>query len=348
MNSASHVWCVTPDASGGWSPVLELAQLAARLWQTTPRYIHPTAPFGKLRQLASMAPRVRGEKPALLIIVSNPGDLLALADRRVLFGRFSRVGAWIIDSFWDDLIPRFARQTRNIDHLWITDHELLDHYRSTTGTPCDWAPWGTDALRLTRLPAVERDLDVLRLGRQPTLLDDDDAVRSALGEFGLSYEGRFPIQPTWQANQHAVHSRLARAKVVLASGNAASPAAYTHPRRDYISARFTDAIASGTPIAGQPPDCEAARRLLPERGLVWLDLDSPTATIAALRAAVAEWTPELARALQDHALREMDWRHRLGQISAALAVTTPTLQREQQQLDDAVHGDRSEQNRNGS
>lgn len=329
-----QVWCVTPSAGGGWQPVVALAELVARLWETTPTFLHPTRDYTVARKVLSLTPRVRGNRAPLLIIAAHPGDLLSLADGRVLLGRFSRVGAWIIDSFWDDRIPLFARMAHTIDHAFITDAELVDRYAEVMKTPCAWAPWGSDVLAVRgRLP-IARDIDVLRLGRQPAAWEDDATNQHMLAEHGLSYQGRFPAAPG-ATNQPQVRDYLLRSKVVLASSNLASPATYTHPTRDYITARFTDAVACGTLIAGQPPRCLAAD-LLPAQGMIAMDITSREAGVAYLQQAVEDWAPMASAALHAHALTHLDWRHRIWDISREFGVDTPSLAKELSRLDDAI------------
>ncbi|MGJ6980378.1 hypothetical protein ACSDQ9_07590 [Aestuariimicrobium soli] len=319
-----------------------MAHLVARLWETELVEVHPTRDYGLVRKLASMAPRVRGPRGPLLVIAAHPGDLLALADARVLLGRVGQVGAWIIDSFWDERLPRFAREGSTIDRVWITDHELVDRYRDRTGIECGWAPWGSDALdwpgvRGSAGPGSDgRDVDVLRLGRQPAAWADDDVNRALFEERGLTYQGTFVgSQTDGLANQREVVRQLSRTKVVLASGNLASPADYTHPTRDYLTGRFTDAVTCGALVAGSLPKVRAAD-LLPDEAKVEIDVSSRGAGLAAIEAAVASWSPDLERRLRHHALVHLDWRHRVRDISEALGVVTPTLTAELARLDHEV------------
>jgi len=332
--TSPQVWCVTPAAGDGWQPVMALAELVARLWETTPTFIHPSRDYSVARKLLSVVPRKRGNRPPLLIIAAHPGDLLSLAEPRALLGRFSQVGAWIIDSFWDERIPLFARMGHTIDRVWITDAELVDHYAEVMKVPCGWAPWGSDALAVHGLPTVERDIDVLAFGRQPTAWGDHATNLRELGELGLSYQGGFP-RVAGSANQQHVRDHLRRAKVVLASSNLASPAPYTHPTRDYITARFTDAVACGTIIAGHPPRCRAAE-LLPKAGMLAIDVSSREAGLSHVKAAADGWTAATADAIHASALAHLDWRHRIRHVSEGLGVTTPTLTSELAMLDDAI------------
>lgn len=327
-----QVWCVTPAAAGGWGPITTLTRLIARLWQSEPRFIHPAKPYGTVTKLVSQLPRRRANYGPLLIVAAHPGDLLALARASTLLRGFSAVHAWIIDSFWHERIPLFARRTRTIDRVWITDYELVDYYADTMRVPCGWAPWGSDALALARLTPIPRTVDVLRLGRQPAAWHDDDQNRAFLETSGLSYQGIFPSHPDGVVNHRAVLNQLRRARVALVSSNLASPADYTHATRDYITARFTDAVACGTLLAGQFPTCHAAQ-LIPQLARVQLDIRTREAGIAAIEAGIERWSLPLAAALQAHALRQLDWRHRIRNITREMQIDSPALQTELAEID---------------
>lgn len=358
MNTATprrdEVWCVTPEASGGWSPVTALAHLAARLLEADLRGIHPTRPYGRVRKAASLAPRRRGAGPALLLIASQPGDLLRLADARVLLGGFRRVEAWIIDSFWDDLLPRFARERRTIDRLWITDAELVGDYSRRMRVPVSWAPWGTDALARWEEAAAGaelssvRNIDVHRLGRQPAAWNDDATNEALFARHGLTYAGRFPGHPTdGLANQRAVIAELSRSRVVLASSNLASPSEYTHPEREYLTARFTDSMACGAIVAGAIPRCRAAS-LLPAEGLVDIDVSSREAGVDEIVTAARSWTPEIAGRLRRAALERLDWRWRIAEIAESLELRPVTLDAEMARLRAAMEAPGAEPDETGS
>lgn len=327
----TDVLCVTPSSSGGWGPVSSLAQLAARMWSTTPTFIHPRRDYGALRKAASMVPRRRGRARSLLIIAAHPGHLLSLAQPAVLAGSYDKVGAWIIDSFWDEWIPMFAKRRRFLDFLWITDGELLDTYSQATGLPVGWLPWGTDVLEALSSRPQPRTIDVLRLGRQPSGWDSDRENENLFAEAGLSYQGRFPHVPDGTADHRAVREHLQRAKLVLASSSLVSPTDYRHPERDYISARFTDAAAYGTLIAGQRPRCMAAQELADE---IWVDIDpgSRSQSLRAIESAIVPYDAQRSSRVRRHAAANLDWRHRLARISEALDAPTEVIDDELRQL----------------
>lgn len=314
-----------------------LASLAGRLLDAPVQFIHPSKPYTRLQKALSLTPRrTSTHAPALLLIAAQPGDLLTIARPDVIAGRFSTVGAWIFDSFWSDLIPRFARVRHNIDHVWVTDAELVDEYARAMGTSTAWLPWGTDALALAGAPQPPRTVDVLRLGRQPAVWDDDASNEAALRVLGLSYAGRFPLLDDGRTNQQAVMSRLRRAKVVLASGSLASPSAYSHPSRDYISARFTDSAAAGTLIAGSRPRCAAAD-LIADEAFIDISVSSREEAMPAIAEAVRADTTERRRRVQAAALDRLDWRHRVQTIGHDLGLTTDTLDAELAALAQAAH-----------
>ena len=332
MSGALEIWCVTPSSSGGWGPITSMASLAGQLLDARVRFTHPDREYGRLRRAASLLPGRRHGDRALLLIAAAPGDLLTLVDPAVLAGRFGRVGAWVIDSFWAERTPRFARGRRHgIDHLWVTDAELVDGYQRSTGTSCEWLPWGTDALGAVRTTHPAKEVDVLRLGRQPATWDDDETNRATLSSHGLSYQGRLPLADDGPQNQSAVQRQLARAKVVLASGSLASPSDYSHPTRDYISARFTDAVAAGTRIAGVRPRCAAAE-LIPDEAWVDLEATDRESDARVLAAAVTEHSEQRADRLRAAALESLDWRHRFAVIAERLELESGTLDHELTEL----------------
>ena len=105
--------------------------------------------------------------------------------------------------------------------------------------------------------AACRPVDLLRVGRQPDAWDDDQRSDAACRLAGLRFAGRPPFFPENFKDSSAGHrdlcARYARAKFVLAHSNIVAPASYTHPSKEYISARWTDALAAGSVVAGIPP-----------------------------------------------------------------------------------------------
>lgn len=320
-----RIMCVTPSAGGGWAPVTAMATLMGECFDAPVSFVHPARDYSRARRALSLVPRRRGSKGHLLLIAARPGDLLALVGGPAHLAGFDSVSAWIFDAFWDEEIPRMARRAGFVDQFFIPDAELVDVYASATRTPVAWLPWGTDTLagQAGRFSGA-RAYDVLRLGRQPAVLDDDTVTSLALQKHRRTFWRCPPFNGDGSANHATVRNALEASRVVLASGNASSPGDYTHPTREYITARWCDAVAAGTIVAGIPPQCEATT-LLPDEGLWRIALTDTDSAVEGVSHAVAAWTPELAGRLHRHARDRLDWRLRFDVIREVLGVPAMPL-----------------------
>lgn len=269
-----------------------------------------------------------------LVVAPQPAQLNAILTVPGFLRGFDRVVGWVIDSFWDDRIPRVARHRGAFDHLFVTDGELVDRWTELTGTPTSFLPFGTDALGATA-PA-ERPVDLQRIGRQPAAWNDDAELTRRAGERGLTYRGRLPFRDDPRANQAAIWEAQSRAKFTLAFSNLASPEAYTHPTRAYLTARWTDALAYGATVAGIAPECQATRDLLWEGALLELESLDVDAGLRRLRAAVYAWTPEAAARNHAMALQRLDWRWRFEEVRKVLDRSAPALASELEHLRAAI------------
>lgn len=320
---------VSPSPDGGWGPVTHAARLAAALFGAEFDSFHPKSQYPRSWRAASLLPRPR-RRGARLSIVSNPGDLLALRRPSVRSRRYSTEAVWIFDAFWDERVPRYARNTTGFDLLFVTDAEMVPLYEQVTGVPTTWLPWGTDT-RSVPFVGGDRSTDVLRVGRQPPQWTEDVSSGRKFLEGGVQFEGRPPFGASDSDSRRNLLEAMARAKMVMAWGNAVSPAPYTHPTREYISGRWTDAIASGAQVLGIPPQC-AALELLPEEALVVPDSVREADVVGAAAGASRSWTPAKAERLRDHAVKRLDWRHRFNEVRAVLGLHAPRLDEALDQL----------------
>lgn len=325
--------CIIPEPGGGWSPITHMVRLASRLLDARLTFIHPAKTPSIGRRALSQCPRLRRGERTLLAIVALPSNMVDLVSREWFLG-YRRVAVWVIDDFWVEFMPRMARRNRTIDHVFVMNGEVLDEYRDCLRVPVTLVPWGTD----TRHPSLtagrespDRTIDVLRLGRQPRVWADDASNREYFAGRGITYAGRFPMLDDAEENHRMVFERLATSKIALASSSSASPADYTHDSREYITARWCDAMAAGTLVAGVLPECQAAQ-LLPAQGLIRMPVGSRREGLPVLRRALAEWNPSTARAIRESAVLTLDWRHRFATITRSLGLRSIKLERELAQL----------------
>ena len=313
-------------AGQGWATVTLLARLAARLLDASLIDVARSRPYSRLRAAGALLPRRRGRGQAL-VIAASPGDLLALATPRHWLAGYDHVSGYVIDSFWDERIPRLARGRGHFDQLFITDAELVDRWRSLTGTPTDWLPFGTDALGMGNGDG-QRPIDLQRVGRQPGPWEDDDLTARRCAEQGLAFAGRPTFAEDPAANQANLLGAMRSAKYTLSFSNRVSPAPYTHPTREYLTGRWMDALANGAGVAGIAPACRATDELLWPEALVTLPSTDPGEGLPVIREAVRAWRPEHAAHHHLMALRRLDWRWRLQTLARTIGRESATLDAE--------------------
>ncbi|MDP5308347.1 hypothetical protein [Paracoccus spongiarum] len=313
-----------PGTAAGWAPIVGLGHLAARLFGG--RVVeYPAAYPGKVRKLWGMRPRGRGREDAgLLALLYGPSDITKLRQSGAFRGDYRFVVGWIIDSFWEDRNVR-GIEFQGIDHLFIIREEERAYYRRATGRPVTALNWGADVLG-QGTDRADRPVDLLRLGRQPQDWDDDDRTAAAAAEFGLRFAGRPPYHADLAQNLRAIMASYGTAKFLTAHTNLVSAEPNTHPTKEYITARWTDALAAGCSIAGVQPGRDSTYRNLFWPGAT-LEFDRVDLrhNLAAIAEAVAAWTPEQARQNHRMALRRLDWRHGLRKIADAMSVEAPAL-----------------------
>ena len=324
----------------GWSPVQHMVSLAGELFDCdvvvadTGRSTMTAKILSVLRQRTR---RGAGDEVCLLVC-KGPADLLAVLEVANWRRRFRYLAAWIIDSFWFEHIPKSVRLANPFDHIFVTSLEDVDRWREITGAGASWLPWGTDALLLGR-GAGRREWDLMRVGRQPPEWENDLDAASAAGLLGIRYRGR-PDSSGLDSlqNQKLMMDAYGAAKFTLAFSNAVNRDPNNHPVREYLTGRWVDALGCGSVVAGVAP------RGANSDGLLW-----PGATLAlggvrrsegmrVVAAALEQWTPNVAAANHQMALRRLDWRWRFKAISEMVGIRPPTLTLELQRLEERIAG----------
>lgn len=206
------------------------------------------------------------------------------------------------------------------------------YYESIVGDKALFLGWGSDVLDLGSR-STERDIDVLRVGRQPDDWDDDKQTQILCAQHGLNFHGRPPFGATPETQHQALMSYYGRSKFVVAHSNLAAPAGYTHPTKEYITGRWTDAVAAGAIIAGAQPFLDPAIDVLlwPEAMVHFPEIDVHK-NITQLVEAFDAWTPATAALNYRRALERLDWRWRISLLAERLEIKTDTLEREMSRL----------------
>ncbi len=243
--------------------------------------------------------------------------------------KFRHRAVWIIDSFWTEMCPP-PRLLRHFDLVAYTQKGDAAFYEKQTRDRSVFLGWGSDVLRFGSDEGT-RDVDVMRVGRQPEAWEDDEQTKRVCARQGLQFHGR-PPYGTGPGNQYeSLMSFYARSKYVVAHSNLAAPMTYTHPTKEYITGRWTDALASGATVAGVPPRSDMSlNELLWPGALLEFDTVDLTQNIQDLKAATANWSAENARHNHLKALQNLDWRWRLKKLAERMEFCSPVL-------DDEIH-----------
>lgn len=317
-----------------------LASLAARVFGGQVIEIGPWP--GRLRRVWNRRARPEGRgDDVLLALLYKSGDISRLRNSPAFRDpRYRAVVAWIVDSF-HELSWVGQADFRGVDLICITRSNEYGYYRRAFGDRILALHWGADVLGC-RFDPGPRALDVQRMGRQPVVWDDDGLTRQRLAAAGMTFAGRPPMHDDPAENQREVCRAYQKAKFVLAHSNLVDQTNYTHKTKEYVTGRWTDALACGACVAGvQPRSDETFRDILwPEATLDFghVDLDR---NIAMLREAVAAWTPERARHNHLMALRRLDWRHSLKRIADSMSIDSASLAEELAQIDRILDGSRT-------
>ncbi|MDC8753609.1 glycosyltransferase [Erythrobacter sp. sf7] len=238
--------------------------------------------------------------------------------------RYENIAVWIIDSFNHQWTPP-AVSLRDIDIVAVMRPNDEANFEKIAPRRVIVLGWGSDVLGFGS-GTGDKSVDILRLGRQPGEWNDDIITASLCRQAGLSFEGRPPLLDDPSENQKSVMRVLAKSRYLIAHSNLAAPAPYTHRREEYITARWTDALACGAVVAGvQPRSDRSFDRLLWSGAFLDFDRIDLKYNIAALKEARAAWRPEVASLNYRNALAKLDWRWRLRELLNSMGIDVPPI-----------------------
>jgi hypothetical protein len=328
MKAPLHV--VYHDPGGlGYHCVFYMARLAAELLDGELIVLHPRD-IALTHKLMTVLPRGHHGIDCLLICPS-PGCLSSFLQITDWRHKYRTLIAWVFDSFWTERIPRFARWTRVFDQICITEQEDLETWRRMVPAPVEWLPWGSDVLRLgSENPS--RDFDLLRFGRQPSQWEDDLRNRSESESRGLIFQGRPPELKDATDSEISLMNYLGNTKFALAFSNLVSPNPQTHPVREYLTGRWTDALAAGAIVAGVPPRSGTVQSMLWPEALLDLGTVNQCEGLEVITSAMRDWTPTRARLNYLQSLKHLDWRWRFKKLADMLGTRSERLYKELTEL----------------
>ena len=334
MDAPIQIVYVDPG-SPGYHVVHYMARLAAELMGGELVVVRSRS-LTVIEKLDGLFSRKRRGAPCLLIC-PGPSALSSILQVRNWRSRCGRLVAWVFDSFWTDSIPRFACKAGVFDHVFVTEKEDLPTWARMMPAPVQWLPWGSDVLRLGS-DNPQRPFDLARFGRQPPEWEDDGSTATECESRGLRFQGRPTTLDDATDNERSLMRILSESKYVLAFSNRVAATDYTHPEREYITGRWTEALGAGATVAGVPPRNESARSLLWDEATLDLGTASRSEGLEVIARAVREWTPTRARTNYLKSLERFDWRWRFKEIVRVLDVPAPRLDEELRRIRQIIEG----------
>lgn len=321
----------------GWHPINYMVKLAVDLFEAE-LMVLSRKKHSCLKQLEAILLRRQKQKAneSALLICPSPTSLLSLIEIEGWRHRFQNVSVWIIDSFWLDRIPNVAKLSNLFDHLFVTTEEDINEWIRLMKTPTTWLPWGTDVFHLGGKDP-ERKWDLTRIGRQPPEWEDDSFTEKICIKKNISFHGRLEAVDDAAQNQERLMNLYRKTKFVLAFSNTINPKVYTHPTREYLTARWVDALACGAVVAGIPPKEPSINRLLWDGATLDLGTAQIEEGAQIISEAVRTWKAEQAERNYNQALKRLDWRWRFAVIADVMNEPCKRLNDEIQLLKQKIH-----------
>ncbi|MEP4194992.1 MAG: hypothetical protein ABJL99_05070 [Aliishimia sp.] len=219
---------------------------------------------------------------------------------------------WIIDSHME-IRELTAKVLSPFDLIAVTQFEEAARYEKLAPGRVIVVPWGSDVVAMHREPAPMRTTDVLRVGRQPQLFDDDAENAKLFTDAGLSFQGR-PAFVSADAYLSQMSRNLRSAKFTMASSNLCDDSAHTDAVKEYVTPRWVDAISAGTIVVGKHPRVAETSPWIEQGLIVDCDISSKEAYVADISAALAKWTPQCAAYNIAYAFEHFDLRLRINAV----------------------------------
>lgn len=345
------------DGDHAWAPIRHMARLAAEVFNA--KFVNLEYPqkrnLGTLSSAFS-SPKVGGDTGALFI-ARCPRELRQLITLPVFRQPYQFRALWIIDSFWIQRFPQSRSQAPMVafkhgsdlargilepfDAVAYTRHGDAPYYEEKVGSRALHLGWGSDVLGCGHSDQ-DRKWDILRIGRQPDEWDNDDQVSELCKQYGLVFHGRPPRTADQLPDyQSLLANWYGKSKFVIAHSNLACPAPYTHPTKEYITGRWTDAAAAGATLAGRQPLSDLSALGWSENAYLNFESSNIHDNLAQIKSAVKTWTPYTARRNYLHALENLDWRWRFEKLANRLGISSPSLANELDTLKSAISSSRS-------
>lgn len=330
----TDIYVAVPDEPG-WAPIRHMAELLCSYLQVKPIVVDLAASLDKKTKLLATVPRLKKGERTALVIACDPGQLNAIAQSDFILRPYRNIIGWVIDSFWVDRIPRIARSLKTYDHIYVTDPADMQDWQAAGVPSVSCLAWGADVWgNIEERVISTKNVDLLRVGRQPEAWDDDQQTARAAAELGLIFSGRPAFGTSSSQAAQNLASSLKTAKCVLAFSNRVSPASYTHPRREYVTGRWMDALAWGCTVVGLVPHTAVVDKYFWPGATLDIDPENLEDGLQAVQDYLTSWESGQAEKQIIKALRNLDWRHRFSELANDMDWTLERLKKDLESINE--------------
>jgi hypothetical protein len=184
---------------------------------------------------------------------------------------------------------------------------------------------GSDVLGLGG--AVEKSIDVLRLGRQPNCWENDEKSKTFFEKNNLVFHGRpTTTDDILEGYRELLRDYYSKAKYVLVHSNFADESTYTHPTKEHLTPRSLDALACGCVIIGEQPVSDYTfKTLMWDEAFVNLDSSDVSVDGRSIAECVKAWDNNVVRRNHLKALAVFDWRWRFLKLAEYFNIESSKL-----------------------
>ena len=331
----------------GWAAIDELADLLVHYLGAelvSPRRAAPTLAQRLLGKGSTAWEPIDCAGGDLLIVVAHaPQDLSMIDAIAGCRGKFSRIVAWVTDSYFQ---AGFGRATAQYDAITVTAHEDAAYPRAHFGIPVHHVYQGVDGLAWAPPPdtplQAPRAIDLIGFGRMPPSYHAHFSQRFHPASSPHLYL-HSPLGNVTGASVHLergmLFKLLHRTKVSLAFHLFVEPQGQ-RPRAMMVTSRWLESLLAGCVVAGKRPVSRMADEMLCWPGATVELADDPQDAGEQLHQLLArddELHAQRRRNVREVLLRH-DWRHRIAELCGHFGLPVPPALREDLQRVQALAG----------
>jgi hypothetical protein len=322
----------------GWVAIDELAFILARCFDaellSSPELAAPWLRRMAGRTKPRFAPIASAGGDVLIVVARGPGDLAMAAAIQDVRRKFTRIHAFVTDSYFQ---AGFVDETALYDSITVTAHEDMAYPAERFGIKVHQLYQGSDCLQWAPRQHFAREIDIMAFGRTPPSYQACFSHRFHASDSPFLYL-HSPLGNLGGASVHLergmLFKLLHRTRISLAYHLLVEPQG-NRPKSMMVTSRWLESLLSGCIVAGRRPVSRMADEMLNWDGAT-VELPDAPEDAADRLSDLLKNNAALDRQRQlniERTLAQHDWRYRIARMCALFDLPQPAaLQRELAQL----------------